>query len=718
MNSGATNAMPVPAAVSAGVDFRLAIDAIPALVWMTLPDGHVEYLNKRWVEYTGLNLEYAVGWGWESAIHPDDLPGLMKYWVALLASGKPGETEARLRRFDGVYLWYLFRAIPLHDEVGNVVKWYGTNIEIEDRKRAEVLIAGEKQILEMVAKGQSLTATLEAVCRLVGELSPGTLCSILLLDWARHCFRHGAAPELPESYNREMDGREFEFSSGACARAAKQGDQVIVPDIAADPAWKDRPELPLSHGLKSCWSTPVFSQDGRVIAVFATYSRTPSEPTPSQLHLTEQLTAITSIAIERDRAASALLASEHLARGQLEALAGSLALLSEESEPGKFLEHILQIACDQIGACLANVWELNPNIGCVELAAYYEGGVLHVPVRTADHFQHGPSQEPRDHPVWTDFFRSGKHCVYGKILTEAPWAEVALQSDGPWYDWRAAVVDSPKVPRMIENIAKLGVVATLNVPMSVADEVTGFLTLHFNERRQFRQDEIALTLAMANQAMLAMQLTRLSAQSRQSAIIAERNRMARDIHDSLAQGFAGIIVQLDAAADANTRGMQLESDGHVARASELARESLGEARRSLHALRPRALEEKSLPLALEDLFLKMTSGTPLQLAFTVHGNGFELPPECEENLLRIGQEVLTNALRHASATTFYASLSFVPGGFTLELRDDGRGFDLAGNYEGFGLTGIRERVEDMAGHLHLRSAPGQGTVVKIDLIEK
>jgi PAS domain S-box-containing protein len=114
--------MPLPWSVSSGVDFRLAVDAIPSLVWITLADGHVEYLNKRWIEYTGFNSKDAVGWGWEAAIHPDDLPGLMKYWVALLASGKAGETEARLRRFDGVYLWYLFRAIPLHNDLGHVFK--------------------------------------------------------------------------------------------------------------------------------------------------------------------------------------------------------------------------------------------------------------------------------------------------------------------------------------------------------------------------------------------------------------------------------------------------------------------------------------------------------------------------------------------------------------------------------------------------------------------
>lgn len=698
-------------------DFHLAIDTIPALVWSTLPDGHVEYLNQRWIDYTGLNLDEATGWGWMAAIHPDDLAGLMEYWTALLASGMPGETEARLKRFDGTYLWYLFRAVPLHDKAGKVVKWYGTNIEIEDRKRAKASLAGEKRILEMIAKGQPLGSTLDAICHLVSELSPGSLCSILRLDWSEHRFRHGAAPELPAAYNEAMDGRVFEFSTGACARAARQGERVIVPDIAVDPVWSDRRELPLSHGLKSCWSTPIFSQDGKVIGVFATYSKNPCAPSPYQLHLIDQLTDIASIAIERDRAASALQASEHLARGQLEALAGSLALLARESEPAKFLEHILQIAGEQLGASLVSVWELNEHLGCVELAAYYEGGVLSLYPTNENHSLPAAIPEPADHPVWTEFFRSGKHCVHGRILTEPPWAEVALHENGPWHDWRAAVVGHPGVPEMIESISKLGIVATLNVPMSVANEVTGFFTLHFKQHRRFRQDEIALTRAMANQAMLAMQLTRLSAQSRQSAVIAERNRMARDIHDTLAQGFTGIIIQLDAAVDAKTRDMQPESDEHIARASELARESLGEARRSLLALRSQVLEEKPFTQALEEQFRKMISDTSLALEFAVMDDSRALPPEWEENLLRIGQEVLTNVLRHAAANTFRVSLSFSSDSFVLELRDDGKGFDPAGMHDGFGLTGIRERVENMAGRLLIQSSLGQGSIVEIKLVQ-
>ena len=117
--------------------FQLAIDTIPGLVWSALPDGNIDFLNQRWREYTGLTLDDAGGWGWRKAIHPDDVGELVNYWNSVLASGKPGETEARLRRFDGVYRWFLFRAVPLFDGAGKLIKWYGQTTDIDERKCAE-----------------------------------------------------------------------------------------------------------------------------------------------------------------------------------------------------------------------------------------------------------------------------------------------------------------------------------------------------------------------------------------------------------------------------------------------------------------------------------------------------------------------------------------------------------------------------------------------------
>jgi PAS domain S-box-containing protein len=114
-----------------------ALDSIPLQIWRSRADGFTEYLNKRWLDYTGMTFDQALGWQWLATIHPDDLPGLRDTWGKILASGKPGEAEARMRRFDGVYRWFLFRAEPVQSENGAVDAWYGTNTDIEDRKLAE-----------------------------------------------------------------------------------------------------------------------------------------------------------------------------------------------------------------------------------------------------------------------------------------------------------------------------------------------------------------------------------------------------------------------------------------------------------------------------------------------------------------------------------------------------------------------------------------------------
>lgn len=115
---------------------RLVVDTIPALVWRASPEGIPDFLNQPALDYTGLTLDEAET-GWPRAFHPEDKKGMLQKWSAIRASGRPGELEARLRRFDGEYRWFLFRAEPLHGEAGNILKWYGSSTDIEDRKRAE-----------------------------------------------------------------------------------------------------------------------------------------------------------------------------------------------------------------------------------------------------------------------------------------------------------------------------------------------------------------------------------------------------------------------------------------------------------------------------------------------------------------------------------------------------------------------------------------------------
>src|SRR6266852_6181217 len=126
------------------------IDMVPSFLWTSLPDGSKEYLNKRRYDYTGLSLEEGKGWGWKVVVHPEDLDRLVQDWLALMESRKPGELETRIRRYDGVYRWFLIRVVPLLDEQGNVVKWFGSNTDIEDRKLAEEKLRQDERELRQI----------------------------------------------------------------------------------------------------------------------------------------------------------------------------------------------------------------------------------------------------------------------------------------------------------------------------------------------------------------------------------------------------------------------------------------------------------------------------------------------------------------------------------------------------------------------------------------
>jgi signal transduction histidine kinase len=210
--------------------------------------------------------------------------------------------------------------------------------------------------------------------------------------------------------------------------------------------------------------------------------------------------------------------------------------------------------------------------------------------------------------------------------------------------------------------------------------------------------------------MIATHETELGEQQRRAAVLEERTRMARDIHDTLAQGLTGVIVQLGAAVEALRDEEGEQATNHIQWACELARESLGEARRSVHALRPQALENATFTAALRALIENVTAARSLRTNFRIEGEPHELGSDVEENLLRIGQEALTNALKHACATEFEAQLSFGADAVRLELRDNGNGFVVDGvNGGGFGLIGMKERAQQIGATLVVLSEPGAGT---------
>jgi GAF domain-containing protein len=223
-------------------------------------------------------------------------------------------------------------------------------------KRSEALLQGEKNLTEMIARGDSLEAMLKGSCRLVEEALPGSLAIILLVDGKR--LRRGAAPSFPK-YLAEVDGFEINPALGTCSAAAARKEQVITEDIATDPHWAGYLELAARHGLRAGWATPILSSASQVLGTFSLYWPEPRSPSPQHLQIINQIARLVAFAIERKQATEALNASEQVSRGQVEALIYSLDVLATASEPKKFLGKMLSTICRQLSGLSVALWLYN-----------------------------------------------------------------------------------------------------------------------------------------------------------------------------------------------------------------------------------------------------------------------------------------------------------------------------------------------------------------------
>ena len=562
--------------------------------------------------------------------------------------------------------------------------------DITKRKQGEALLAGEKQLFEMVATGVPLKEILNTLCVIIQEQRSGTLASVLLLNSDGVHLDSIAGPSLPNEWVQQMEKLPIGPCAGSCGTAAYRGSRVIVADIATDPLW-DVPEhraSALKHGLQASWSNPVLSSKGKVLGTFCMYYRQARIPNSDDIELLELATHVVRVAIERDRAQEALRASERVARGQVEALTYSLDVLATAPAPDKFLGQMLSTIGRMLGAQSVILWLLDESIDSLVLRAWAEGTNF-AKVDSEHPFIKNPSSWKED-PGLRELFFSG-----------APVACEDVESD-PYTS-----------AELREYLKSGGTKKFLRIPTLVGGRVKGFIGIRHGDRSPYRPEEIELAQALAHQAMLAIQLNEFAEQSRQAAVLGERNRLARDIHDTLAQGFTGVIVQLEALEDAMACCRRKEANEHLRRAGELARQSLNEARRSVHALRPQALLRGNFWDALKGIVKNTTAGTGLHTTFNLRGKLRNLPQYWQENLLHIGQEALTNSLKYAHPRNFETRLIFNAKELRLELRDDGDGFKVKARHDGFGLAGMHERVEQMGGNLTISSARGKGTKIEV-----
>ena len=745
-------------------------------------------------------------------VHADDRSFIQQELNKAISERSGFDVEFRLALADGSIKHVQGVGRPNLGNSGEVVYYIGTTADITERKRGEALFAGEKRLLEMIATGVALKEILNALCLTIEEYRSGTLASVLLLQPDGFHFDSVAGPTLPKAWTLQIEKLPIGPCAGSCGTAAYRGAPVIVSDIATDPLWElpEHRECALKHGLRASWSNPILSSKGKVLGTFCIYHRETRNPSPHDLGLMEKATDLARVAIERDRAEEALRnseqkyrdlinsspdaicvadaetkcllvnpaavalvgrpeekligslltdtyipeerhlmrerleklkaegslrferkfvrnngdvipvevsvstlpgeyyqaiirdisyrkraeealrASEQVARGQVEALTYSLDVLATAPAPDKFLGQMLSTIGRLLDAQSVILWLLDETSDSLVFRAAAQGANL-----AAGDPMHPYIQNPS---AWKE----------DKVLQETMFTEAPIVCED--------VENDPRVSSSIrEYFRSKGTKKYLTIPTLAGGQVRGFIGIRHEARPPYRSEEIELAQALAHQAMLAIQLTDLAEQGRKAAILGERNRMARDIHDTLAQGFTGVIVQLEAAADAISSGDHKEADNYLNRASELARQSLNEARRSVHALRPEALQRGNFWDALKGIIKNTTAGNTICTRTRLRGKLPSLPNEWQENLMHIGQEALTNTLKYARADNFETRLTCKANELRLEFQDDGDGFQLKEGHDGFGLAGMRERVEQMGGELKISSARGKGTRLSVVL---
>src|SRR6266700_3104094 len=666
--------------------YRDLIEISPDAIYVVDANGICVLGNRAGAELAGISQDERVGTPVTDTYLPEERHVFQERLEKL-------KTE-RTVRFERKFVRKNGEIVPVEVSVSGLRGGYFQAIlrDISERKRGEALLTGEKRILEMIATGVALEEILNALCLIIEEQRSGTLASVLLLNPDGVHLDVVAGPSLPKEWTQQMEQLPIGPCAGSCGTAAYRGSPVIVSDIATDQLWNVREHRAsaLKHGLRASWSNPVLSSKAKVLGTFCMYYREPRSPNSQDLELIELATHLVRIAIERDRAEDALRASEQLARGQVEALTYSLDVLATAPAPDKFLGQMLSTIGRLLGAQSVILWLLDESNDLLVLRAWAEGA--NFAKADPEHpFIKNPSSWKED-PGLRELFFSG-----------APVACEDIDRD-------------PDISKELREYLKSGGTKKfLRIPTLVGGQVKGFIGVRHGDRPPYRSEEIELAQALAHQAMLAIQLNESAEQSRKAAILEERNRMARDIHDTLAQGFTGVIVQLEAAEDAIACCRRNEANEHLQRAVELARRSLSEARRSVHALRPQALQGGNFWEALKGIVKNTTVGTALHTTFNLRGKMRHLPLAWQENLLHIGQEALTNALRYAHPRNFETKLTFNANELRLELHDDGDGFKVSEQHDGFGLAGMRERVEQMGGKLTIASSRGKGTKVVVAL---
>jgi PAS domain S-box-containing protein len=389
-------------------------------------------------------------------------------------------------------------------------------------------------------------------------------------------------------------------------------------------------------------------------------------------------------AIARERELFAQQRAAELAKAN-EALRGCLDALASVPELDDFLGQVMAVITKHLGAVASNLRMLNLKQNTLPLELVFQDGRVMSP------------DEAKYPETWQSL-----------SLVEQ---RAATFLDQPTIVARTLDPHSPIPEALRFYLLGLGIKTLLIIPLTLGGQSHGQLSFRFTEERDFHPEELEIARALATQASLAIQLTQLAKSARQSAVLKERNQLAGEIHDSLAQIFAGISMQLGAAREVIRTGNGLS---YVERAAELAQFGLAEARRSSFSLQPTTVEDLGLIESLQKLVERSNVPGSLLCNFRSTGALEEgLPIRIQHELLRISQEAISNAVRHAKPTLVSVTLRSQPPNLILKIKDNGSGISSLSleKSEGFGLRNMRRRAAQIDGKLDIQTETGRGTSI-------
>jgi signal transduction histidine kinase len=392
--------------------------------------------------------------------------------------------------------------------------------------------------------------------------------------------------------------------------------------------------------------------------------------------------------IAREKEMLALQRVAELGRAN-EALRGCLDALASVPELDDFLGQVMAAMTRQLGALSSTLRIRNFEQNTLPLEIVFQDGRVMSPA------------EAKYPEVWRNLSIDEQH--FALFLDQPTSITSTIDPRSPM----------PEVQR--SYLLGLGIKTIVIIPLTSGGQLNGRLTFRFTEQRDFRPEELEIARALATQASLAIQLTRLAKNARQSAVLEERNQLAGEIHDSLAQFFTGISMQLGAAKEVIQTGGD-NGLSYIERATELAQFGLAEARRSAFSLQPSVIEDSGLIETLQKLVER--SNIPGRLRCNFHSD--DVPeetvlPAVRQDLLRIAQEAISNAVRHARPTVISVNVRWDPPNLVLEVIDNGSGIANAklANGDGFGLSSMRARAENLGAQFDVRTAPGRGTSILV-----